>query len=439
MVELPDVPKEVEQIVSTKVGQVLTPDIATEIVQTISTQLGTIVTPEIKEQLTQTINTKVGEVVTPDIADTITQVVNVVPGMVDIPLLPNDDQTIRFNVEQGNVDLPEVPKTYTVTIEAATQEAAATVDNFVQDMDAKKVVIPVYAQNPVDLPMQISYTESNMSDFLSMLKQKIAQEDVGSELYKNLTKQLADATAIGNLMQTAIKNGIDISQFNPQGLFKDVYKIEPGDYIDDSTLQSVVDQINEYFKEHGIEPIKLNFDTGNLEKDAKANKEAWGKAASSVSQLGSALQSLEDPAAKIAGIIGQAIANIALTFSKSLAGTVTPWDWIAAAAAGTATMITTISAIKGATAGYEQGGIIKGNSYSGDNIGGVVDGSQLVGLNAGELVLTRAMQSNLAGQLQGNGGGGGYASMPYVTGEKIVLGINNWAKRNGKGELVFSR
>ena len=97
-----------------------------------------------------------------------------------------------------------------------------------------------------------------------------------------------------------------------------------------------------------------------------------------------------------------------------------------------------IASIHSAT-GYAEGGIIKGNSYSGDRIGGLVDGRQLVGLNAGELVLNKAQQANLAAELTKGSDGGRFSSTPYVTGEKIVLGINNWAKRNGKGELVFSR
>jgi hypothetical protein len=76
---------------------------------------------------------------------------------------------------------------------------------------------------------------------------------------------------------------------------------------------------------------------------------------------------IEDPAAKVLGIVAQAIATVALTFSKSLAGTVTPWDWIAAAAAGTATMISTISAIHSAT-GFANGGIVPGFAN-----GGVID------------------------------------------------------------------
>lgn len=286
-----------------------------------------------------------------------------------------------------------------------------------------------------------AYTEKNMSAFISDMKKDLQTADLGSELYKNLTAQIADATAISNLMQTAIKNGMDVSQLDPQGLFKDVFKNAPGDYVSDDTLQGIVDKINTYLKEHGIEPIKIDFNTGNLAGVGKETQDAWKDAAKAVASVGSAMQQIEDPAAKVAGIVGQAIATIALGFaqatSKSAGGGI--FAWIAAIAGGLGTMISTISAIKSATSGYEQGGIIKGNSYSGDNIGGVVDGSQYVGLNAGELVLTKAMQGNLASQLTDGGGMGAYGGSPYVTGDKIVLGINNWAKKSGRGELVFSK
>ena len=77
--------------------------------------------------------------------------------------------------------------------------------------------------------------------------------------------------------------------------------------------------------------------------------------------------------------------------------------------------------------------MIKGNSYSGDNIGGIVDGSQLVGLNAGELVLNKAQQATLAQNLQG---GGNIRMTGEVTGEKIVLVANRYLKRTGQGEIV---
>lgn len=165
-------------------------------------------------------------------------------------------------------------------------------------------------------------------------------------------------------------------------------------------------------------------DGGNMAKD-------WQSAANAIGQVGSAMQQIEDPAAKVMGIIAQAIATIALTFAKSMEGTFTPWDWIAGAAAGTATMISTISAIKSATAGsYAEGGIIPGTHYSGD--------TQWAQVNAGELILNRSQQGNLASQLEGGAADGGYAPS-HISGEQIYVVLNRYTRRTGKGELVTWR
>jgi hypothetical protein len=59
----------------------------------------------------------------------------------------------------------------------------------------------------------------------------------------------------------------------------------------------------------------------------------------------------------------------------------------------------------------------------------------MVGLDAGELVLTRAMQGNLASQLQGAGGGGGM-QVARISGEQIYVALDRYLKRSGRGELV---
>jgi hypothetical protein len=114
-----------------------------------------------------------------------------------------------------------------------------------------------------------------------------------------------------------------------------------------------------------------------------------------------------------------------------------PWAWVAFAATGLATMISTISAIHSAT-GYANGGVIKGNSYSGDNIGGMVDGGAggFVGLNAGEVVLNKAQQSTLAGQLQGNGINNMNIS-GRIKGTDIILSIDRSLKLEGKQLLTW--
>lgn len=76
--------------------------------------------------------------------------------------------------------------------------------------------------------------------------------------------------------------------------------------------------------------------------------------------------------------------------------------------------------------------------------GGVVMGQNYVDrvpatLSSGEMVLNPAQQSKLFKMANG-GGGEAAASQPYVNAETIVLGIQNWAKRRGKGsELMFTQ
>ena len=175
-----------------------------------------------------------------------------------------------------------------------------------------------------------------------------------------------------------------------------------------------------------------------FEKIGKGSANSWRDAANAVSAVGQSLQSIDDPSAKIAGMVAQAIATIAQGFSTatstSAAGGI--YAWIASLATGAAAMLTAIGTIHSAT-GYAQGGIVKGNSYSGDNVGGLVDGSHLVGLNAGELVLTKAQTNSIASQLSSERRGGN--AQPYVTGDIIFLGLQNYLQANGYGQLMTTK
>ena len=177
--------------------------------------------------------------------------------------------------------------------------------------------------------------------------------------------------------------------------------------------------------------------TDQVVDGGKQSAKAYSKAASGISTVSMALNSIDDPGAKILATIGQAIATVAMAYSEALLkdGGIKSniWAFIAAAAAATVSMATTIASIHSAT-GYAQGGIVKGNSYSGDNMMAQGPGGELVGLNAGEVVLTRAMASNLANSLQSP------MSMMRIVGEvqgeRIVLVANRFLKRSGQGEIV---
>ena len=288
-------------------------------------------------------------------------------------------------------------------------------------------------QKEMNAELGFSYTSSNLDAFIASLKEKLSNADMGSELAKSLNSQLSDTNALGNIMQVAIKNGIDVSQFNPQDLWKKVFGDNPGDFIEDSTWQSIEDTVNARLKELGIKPIKINVETGALEdanNDAKESQKQFSAAAGAIKSVAGAMHSIEDPTAKVMGMIAEAVASIALGFSQAIGKDIgskgNVWYGIATAAAGIASMVSTIASIHSAT-GYAQGGVIPGNYYSND--------MQYARVNAGETILTRAQAGNLVSQLEG-GGLGNLRLSATISGEQIRLALNNYGRRTGRGEYL---
>ena len=267
--------------------------------------------------------------------------------------------------------------------------------------------------------------EGNIGGMMSDIKQQIQTADIGSELYNNLTAKLVDTNTFKTVIEAMVKNGIDVADIDASSLWQ---KIVSGENIENADWQGMVDKINAKLKEMELDPITIDFNTGGIVKTGKETEKSWQAAAQAVQSVGSALQQIEDPGAKIAGIIGQAIANIALGFAQATANSSGAgiFGWIAAIAGGLGTMIATISAIHNAT-GYATGGIVEGTTYSGDQIPAM--------LNAGEVVLNHAQTANVANALEG-GGMRGIDLSAKVNGEQIVLVANRYYKRTGQGEIV---
>ena len=177
---------------------------------------------------------------------------------------------------------------------------------------------------------------------------------------------------------------------------------------------------------------------GRIEAQNKALEEQamrYNLAGQAASNFGAALEGLDDPAAKAAGTVIQAISSIALGFAmaSSNANTAgTGWGWLAWLAAGTAAMATTISTIHSLT-GYAEGGIVKGNHYSGD----MLDGGSF-GINAGELVLNKAQQGALANELS-NGGMRTLHVVGRISGTDILLSADRSLRLQGKELAVWGR
>jgi hypothetical protein len=211
----------------------------------------------------------------------------------------------------------------------------------------------------------------------------------------------------------------------------------PGKEWDDykDTVTGAIGSIGESFDNltewtTDFDPFQEQMD--KVTKAAKEQKMAMGLASQAVSALGAAMSSIEDPGAKAAGMVMQSLASIALGFATAsvqanTAGT--GWGWLAWVAAGLAAMATAISTVHNLT-GYAQGGVVEGNSYSNDNIP--------IMANAGEVVLTKAMQGNLASSLQGNG----MQNMNIagrIKGTDIILSIDRSLKLEGKQLLTWGR
>lgn len=237
-----------------------------------------------------------------------------------------------------------------------------------------------------------------------------------------------DQNSLTNLMTVAIQNGID----GLNGAFEGLqYQLAEGLDIPDSAWQALADQINEQLANLGLDPIVLDVTTGGVEaakEGAKSTADAWQNAVAAVNNVGSALQQIEDPAAKVAGIVMQAVANIALGFAQAVASPATGaagvFGWIAAATAGLATMVSTIAAVKSATSGsYASGGIIPGNSYSGDNL--------TANVNSGELILNKAQQGSIASQLTGNNPMQNLQLSTEISGTNLRIVMNNDNRSKG--------
>lgn len=288
------------------------------------------------------------------------------------------------------------------------------------------------------------YSQEGISAFRSEIQGSMKGMQMGSDEYMFQAERLVDLTAFENLLKTATANGIQPDPALLESLFEtidnaefseDALKLKPS--VPDEAWEELVAQINEQLEEMELPPITLNVKTGSIEsaeKEMDKFKTNVEGAIGVFGQLGGAMQQIEDPGAKVAGMIMEAIAGIASTFAMSLKGTVTPWDWIAAAISGTATMIGVIASIKSVTkGGFANGGIVPGSSYSGDNLR-----TSDYGINSGELILNRAQQGSIASQLQGT------AQQTVmvegrISGKDILLSANNTNRAAGGSRGYYTK
>lgn len=174
--------------------------------------------------------------------------------------------------------------------------------------------------------------------------------------------------------------------------------------------------------------VKTNEQAERTAKNFNYAMDAMNSFGEAMSTLG---QVAKDEGLQVAGIVAQAIAQVALGFATASAqeGKKGIWFWLAASAAGLAQMMAMISQIKSVTGGYASGGIIGGTSYSGDKL--------LARVNSGEMVLNKRQQSNLFNAINsGNIGGGTVSTVEFkLRGADIYGSMKNYKAIKSKTGL----
>ena len=302
-------------------------------------------------------------------------------------------------------------------------------------------------------PMNLDAVNSYISSVKGMLK----DANLGDELYTSMTEKLKDATTVSTLLQEMMERGLSGADLESTAQALKEKLLSP-EGIDQTAIQSFLDEMNKQIEEAGGVGLKLNADTGEVTddkgkgkddgEDLKKFNEGIGKLTGGLSSVTSGLKAVGVDIPKevdqVVGVINgvsQVISGIGTLISLFGAGAMTANT--TAVSLNTAAIGGLIAALEFNTASnfipfFANGGIVPhaangyfvgGNSFSGDNTP--------IMANAGELVLSKSQQGVLASMLTDEERGGGNAQ-PYLDGEKIYLGLQAYMRRSGLGEIVTS-
>lgn len=297
---------------------------------------------------------------------------------------------------------------------------------------------------PVEMVTGTSgFNTANIGNWTSMMQEQLSKADFGTPIYMSLKNNIAQMDAVVQLAEEALKRGLNPQDLGLDNIFEQVFNREA---VDPSQFQGVVDTLNWVIKD-GLDPLVFDVDTNGLKNVKtptinKKDKEDKDKKEVNLSQEMSKI---------VGGVSGMlsGIEDLGVKLPEGLKDVMSGIQGLISILTSISTIVSAIEAISAADTliPFARGGVVRaaggtivGNSYSGDNMLGIGPGGQIYGLNAGEVVLNRAESGVIASALEGAGGsGGGGAVKAILSGEQCYLMIDRYARRTGKGEMMFWR
>ena len=266
-----------------------------------------------------------------------------------------------------------------------------------------------------EIPLNFTFTESNLNAFIESLKERLSNAGVGTELASGLSAQLGDATALSTMLGTANKAGLDPAQLGLTSMFKQLFNMTPGDYVSDGEMKNTSKRVRKEAQKRGKSDDQK--DTTFVEAFGKLNNGVTSMVGS-LEQMGIQIpEGFRGVLSGISGAIG--VLQAIMVIVEAIEAMQTVGTFLGIFAKG--------GIVPHAAKGY----YVPGNRPSGD--------TTLIRANAGELILNRAAQGNLASQLEGGAGLGDLNLSAVIRGEQIRLVLNNNGRRTGRGEYVQSK
>lgn len=200
-----------------------------------------------------------------------------------------------------------------------------------------------------------------------------------------------------------------------KGLHNKIRKaIKNGDKI---PIQEMFIEIDDEVEELGLGTL-----SDEPSKWAMNMADAFGLAGASISALGASFAAFSENAAlaKSALILG-AIGQLVYSYAEASRKCSSPWEWIAFAISGAATVATVI----GQLSSYASGGVVDSPYTTGDK--------NLVRVNGGEMILTKGQQLNLFNMLNNGTASNGGGNVTFrIQGKELVGVLNNYNNKVSK-------